>query len=168
MSAEKEKAALLADEVLLVRNSGEIPEVAMYSSMYYLTGDPDGPSVSLEEQDLALLRAAVISRYRAIMLRDLEPDNRDKRSYRGLARCIVNWRRFRKFCGRIGHSTGPMRAEVGQALSRFLGQELQDVMSGKRQTAINCTFADLALLLAEVGLQPVDLPEGWELLWPDQ
>ncbi len=72
MISEKDKAALLADELLIVRHSGEIPEVALHSSIYYLTQDPDGPTISIDAEDLDQLKGAALERYQEIIFRDLD------------------------------------------------------------------------------------------------
>ena len=90
----------LTEELLIVRHSGEIPEIAFHSSLYYLCEDPDGPQLTLGQNELDLLRQQVVARYREILLRDLSPENRDARIFRGLKRCIFNWERLGKFCTR--------------------------------------------------------------------
>jgi hypothetical protein len=169
LSADEEKRALLADEFLLVRHSGEIPEVALHSSLYYLTRDPAGPGITLAGRDLALLKDAVQERYREIILRDLDPENRDKGLYRGLARCLANWGRLSRFCRREGRDVGEIRREVAKALQHFIARELEDVLSGSRVSCINCTRLEFEHLLAELGLRPQhDLPASWHLLWPGE
>lgn len=165
LSTGEKKRALLADEFLLVRHSGEIPEVALQSSLYYLSQDPAGPGISLAAGDLALLKDAVQERYREIIFRDLDPENRDKGLFRGLARCLVNWQRLCRFCRREGRGVGGIRAEVAKALQGFIARELRDVRSGSRVSCINCTRSEFEYLLAELGLQSGDLPAGWHLLW---
>ncbi|MCK4838975.1 MAG: hypothetical protein KAS94_09220, partial [Desulfobulbaceae bacterium] len=81
----------LADELLLVRHSGEIPEVALHGSIFFLTRDPNGPTIEITPAELLLLKKMVVSRYQEIIHRDLDPNNRDKGLYRGLGRCIINW-----------------------------------------------------------------------------
>ena len=94
------KEDLLTDEVLIIEESGEMPEVAYHGTIYYLTRDPDGPSLTLDAQDHIPLKKAVIQRYMTIMIRDLTPDNRSKSLYRGLERCICNWQRLKLFSTR--------------------------------------------------------------------
>ena len=165
MISEKDKAALLADELLIVRHSGEIPEVALHSSIYYLTQDPDGPAITLDAKDVAQLKGAVLERYQEIIFRDLEPDNRDKGLYRGLARCVANWGRFSKFCRQEGREVDRIRVGVAEALQWFIDRELRDVQSGSRTSCINCTLPEFEYLLAELRLQPDELPPGWHSLW---
>ncbi len=51
--AEKDKTYYLEEELLLIENSGEIPEVAYHGSLYFLREDPDGPALNLSDEDLA-------------------------------------------------------------------------------------------------------------------
>ena len=48
-----ERTLLLEEELLLVRHSGEIPEVALHASVHYLTEDPEGPGLVLADIQLA-------------------------------------------------------------------------------------------------------------------
>jgi len=162
--AVEEKGSLLADEFLLVRHSGEIPEVALHSSLYYLTEDPNGPGITLAAGDLSLLKDAVEGRYREIILRDLDPENRDKGLYRGLARCLANWQRLSRFCRREGRDIRAIRLEVAKALQRFIARELRDVQSGRRISCINCSADELRQLAGDLYLADDDLPDGWQFL----
>ena len=148
----------------MVLHAGEIPEIALHSSLYYLTEDPDGPGLELDNGDILPLKQAVIKRYRAIILRDLEPENRDKGMYRGLARCGVNWQRLHKFCTRENLDISGIRAETAAALQKFLRREMADVQSGKRTSCINCTRAELSGLAQSLGLSVENLPAGWQIL----
>jgi len=162
--AGDEKGSLLADEFLLVRHSGEIPEVALHGSLYYLTEDPAGPGIALAAGDLALLKDAVQARYREIILRDLEPENRDKGLYRGLARCLANWQRLRRFCRREDRDVGEIRQEVAKALQHFIARELEDVLNGSRISCINCSADELRQLADDLYLADDDLPDNWQCL----
>ncbi len=72
-----ERTLLLEEELLLVRHSGEIPEVALHASVHYLTEDPEGPGLVLADEELRPLQEAALARYREIILRDLDAGNRD-------------------------------------------------------------------------------------------
>ncbi|MDA8163785.1 MAG: hypothetical protein M0017_01945 [Desulfobacteraceae bacterium] len=162
-----EKEFLLEEEKLLVRNSGEIPEVALHGSLYYLTADPEGPGVELGPGDVAALGEQVIARYLEIIHRDLDPGNRDKSIYRGLARAAVNWQRLARFCRKANRDEGEFRAECAAALRGFLTREAADVRAGHRRSCINCPAETLAELAAALGLVPAELPAGWQdfCLW---
>jgi len=161
------KRAYIAEEAFIVETSGEIPEVAMHSSIYYLTEDPDGPALQLVSEDILPLKQAVVKRYRKIILRDLDPSNRDKGIYRGLARCAHNWQRLLKFCAREKIAVGANRVETAGALQRFLQQEIADTESTKRTSSINCSSEVVENLAGSLGLAVADLPEGWRTLFPN-
>ena len=159
--------AMLEEEAFMILHSGEIPEVAYHSAIHYLTGDTEGPGFSFEdigEAGLMRLKAAVAGRYRIIILRDINPDNRDKRIYRGVHRAAVNWRRLKSFALREAVETSRIRLEVARALDLFLAQELIDVSSGRRESSINCTTDILFGFIDEVGLSISNLPHGIERL----
>ena len=65
----KSKQTLIAEETFMVEHSGEIPEVAYHSSLYYLTEDPEGPALRLDVDDTLPLKLAVAERYRTIIWR---------------------------------------------------------------------------------------------------
>jgi len=159
-----DKESYLADEELLLVDSGEIPEVAYHAAIYFLSTDPEGPSLALNEADRARLKHQVVARYRTIILRDLDPRNRDKRIYRGVARCKANWERLQKFCSRHGLPSEPLRHEVARALHAFLEQEVADVTAGRRSSSINCCHPTLRMLAKGLKLDPDTLPAGWQAL----
>jgi len=161
---DPDKKKYIEEEAFMIVHSGEIPEVTLQSSLHYLTEDPDGPGLELNGDDIIPLKQAVVKRYRAIILRDLDPGNRDKSIYRGLARCRANWQRFRRFCSRENIDFGAIRAETAKALQEFMQQEVDDVESGKRSSCINCPQEDIAGLAESLGLSPADLPRGWQKL----
>ena len=159
-----DKKSYIEEEVFVVQHSGEIPEVTLYESLYHLTEDPDGPALNLEAEDILPLKQAVVKRYRVIILRDLDPGNRDKRIYRGLARCAANWQRLMKFCIREGIDSQEIRKEAANALQEFLDVEVIDVGSGNRSSSINCCQADIEELAISLGVSLDSLPEGWREL----
>lgn len=154
-------AEYLDNEWFVVRHSGELPEVALHSSLHFLTQADDGPKLSLADYQLQELREAAKERYREIIIRDLLPENRDATIYRGLQRAIVNYRRLRKFCDRQGvEIPGGFTGEIAESLLMFLAAESADVLQGSRRSVINCSFPDLISFAVEVGLDPSALPEG--------
>ena len=163
---ESDKEAFIGEEVFVVLHSGEIPEVTFHESLYHLTQDPDGPTLKLDTEDVLPLKQAVIKRYRAIILRDLDPRNRDKSLYRGLARCVANWQRLLKFCTREKMDFSVIRAETAEALTRFLCNEVSDMQSGNRSSCINCCQAEIEELAISLGVSLDDLPERWRDLCP--
>ena len=168
MDRDLDKETYIAEEEFMVLHSGEIPEIALHSSLYYLAEDPDGPGLELNAGEILPLKQAVAKRYREIILRDLEPENRDKRIYRGLARCAVNWQRLVKFCSAESLDFTAIRTETGGALQSFLQQEIMDVAGRKRASSINCSREEIAGLAESLGLATADLPEGWQELCPEE
>lgn len=148
------KEDILADEVLIIEESGEMPEVAYHGAVYFLTKDPEGPRLKLDARDHVPLKKAVITRYLTIMTRDLTPDNRSKSIYRGLERCICNWQRLRLFSNRESLDISHVREKIARELFIFLKTERDDVNGGKCPTCINCSKADLENFIRELGLEP--------------
>ena len=162
-----DKEKYIEEETFIIQHAGEIPEVAYHGSLYFLTNDPEGPGLKIDPDDIVSLKQAVISRYRTIILRDLDPGNRDKRKYRGPARCVVNWQRLVKFCTREKMAYENIRAESADMLCKFLQREAADVKSGFRSSSINCSVREIASLAESLGLAPEALPKGWQKLCID-
>lgn len=158
---ELDKKTLIAEEAFVVQNSGEIPEVTLHESLYYLTEDADGPALELDVLDLAPLKLAVVERYRSIIQRDLDPENRDTSIYRGLARCMANWHRMTKFCLKEKIDFKDIKAETADGLQKFLLNELSDVQNGTRSSCVNCTSGEIENLITALGVGEDDLPDGW-------
>ncbi|MCK9293817.1 MAG: hypothetical protein M0P70_01935 [Desulfobulbaceae bacterium] len=156
------KEMFLEDEVFIIEDAGgEMPEVAMHGSLYFLCSDPEGPGLSLEKQDHLPLKKAVINRYQTIILRDLQPENRKKSIYRGLQRSAINWRRLKLFAEAQNLDTGHVRQKVAAALVSFLEQEICFVRLGER-SCINCSRQTLCEFAGELGLCSEDLAAGWQ------
>jgi len=155
---------ILSEEALLIIKSGEIPEVAYYSSIHYLTEDPEGPHLNIQPSDLIALEEAVVQRYRTIILRDITLENRGRSIYRGLKRCAANWKRLVNFSDKKSIDISSARKEVTDALREFLRQEIMDVSSSKRETCINCSYAVLTEFACSLGLPRDDLPAKVETL----
>ena len=154
-------AEYLDNEWFVVRHSGELPEVALHSSLHYLTTADDGPRLSLADHQLQGLREAAKERYREIIIRDLLPENRAASIYRGVQRAIVNYRRYLKFCNRQGGEVSHrFTGEIAESLLNLLAAECADVFQGAGRSAINCSFQDLISFAVELGLDPSAFPEG--------
>ena len=151
----------LPDELLIVRHSGEIPEVALHGSIFFLTQDPDGPGIEIAPKELQFLKKMVVERYQEIINRDLDLNNCDKSIYRGLARCIVNWQRMKRFCHREEIAIELFRNDVAISLVSLLKKESLDIATDKRISSINCTALELSKFIEELGINCNDLPEGW-------
>ncbi len=161
--------ALIEDELLMLRHSGEIPEIALHQSIYFLREDPDGPRLSsIPDEAFSLMKMAVFERYRVISLRDLKSENRNLSIYRGVARSIMNYRRLVRFCELEGIDYSEVTREISGFLKSFLQQEMEDVMSGRRKPCINCTYRDLLDFVQVLGMDPGELPEGIEDICPEK
>ena len=155
---------ILEEEVIILRNSGEIPEIALYSSFYYLEEDVEGPRITLCEEERQLLYDAALARAQEIVLRDLDPDNRDLTMYRGVARSIVNWQRLQSFCRRINRECPGFNETVSQALLLFIEKEIRDAQQLSRASSINCTAKELMVFCEELCIDPAGFPNGWTCL----
>ncbi len=142
---------IFEDEWYLVRHSGETPEIALHSAVYYLTRAKDGPKVTLDKEYLDTLREAAVERFSEIILRDLQHANSGKAIYRGLNRSIINYRRFCTFCLRQNVDPSKVRRQAANALRDFLATELSEVRSGKR-SIINCNYNELLNFAGELGI----------------
>ncbi len=160
----EDRMAILEGEVYVLRDSGEIPEIALHSTLYFLTRDPEGPQMLLDEEELATLQDAALARSREIVLRDLDPANRDLGMYRGLRRSIYNWQRMQDFCQRIGRECSPFKETIRRTCVAFLEQELIDVRSGQRRSSVNCTGEQLLEFAGSIDLPSDMLPAGWQEL----
>ena len=155
-------STIIDDEVLIIENGGEMPEVIMHGCLYYLGQDPEGPRLVLSNHDLSRLKKAVVEGYRKIIVRDLTLENRGKGHYRGLARSGVNWQRLSRFCQREGLDASKVAKEVCDLLQRFMAVEHDDVSRQRRVSCINCSATELLAFFARVGFDPGRLPEGWQ------
>ena len=158
---------ILAEEVLIIRHSGEIPEIAYHSSLHYLSEDPDGPGLDIGRLDLGPLREAVVERYKFIILRDITTRNRDKSIYRGLKRCLANWRRLERFAGTHGVDITDFAREASGRLLSFLEAEVDDVESARRTCCVNCTWDEVLELARCLGVDERLLPKGLRRLCPE-
>ena len=160
-----DRIVLLEDEQLIIRTSGEIPEVALHGSLYYLSCDPEGPGVILSPAEVDGLAIMAIERYREIILRDLTPENRRQRIYRGLARAAVNWQRLAKFSSSRSLCVERIKREISEALIRFLDQEIDEVISkNMAPSCVNCSRETLATMARDLELSQDALPHGWQSL----
>ncbi|MEW6517960.1 MAG: hypothetical protein AB1461_00970 [Thermodesulfobacteriota bacterium] len=157
------KETYLEDEVFIIEDAGgEMPEVAMHGSLYYLCSDPEGPCLLLETQDHFPLKKAVINRYQTIILRDLQPENRKKSIYRGLRRSAINWQRLKLFAATEQLDISQVRGKVAATLLSFLEQEICSVKGHGEKSCINCSRLALQEFAGELGLTSEDLAPGWQ------
>ncbi len=151
---------VLEDEWYAVRHSGEIPEVALCSALYYLSHDPNGPGLRLTREQRGMLVQAAEMRYHEIVLRDLQQSRKNTPAYRGIKRSIINWQRYLRFCGRQRIDAGGFRAEVAASLLLFVKKELLEAETEERGIPINCTYVELCCFAAELGLAASLLPKS--------
>ena len=149
----------LENEWFVVRYSGEIPEIAYHSAIYFLTRSSEGPQLDLTEDDLGVLKQAAQDRFLEIILRDLDPANRGSTIYRGVERSIINFHRFMKFCDRQGIEPNGCGSTIAESLLCFLEAEVSDSLIGEKSSTLNCSFKDLLGFARAVGLEAEALPE---------
>lgn len=152
---------LLDDEWLIVRNSGEIPEIALHSALHFLTEDNDGPHLQLTPDEIDTLRQAAAERYEEIILRDLRYANHSLSIYRGLQRVIFNWQRFTAFCERQDtrcHSLQKLAAEAFLQLIREVTEHTENIADPELSRIFNCNAEDLVSFSLKIGLTPEQLP----------
>lgn len=146
----------LEDEWYMVRHSGEIPEIALNASFYYLCQDKRGPQLTLTKEQRLQLKYAARDRFREIVLRDLIPENRDKTIYRGTERAIANWQRYVDFCGRQDLRVGEFRDQVAEQFRTFMAAEQQAATGCDCPSGINCSLDDLIQFAHSLGINDSD------------
>ncbi len=156
----EERADLLGDEWLIVRHSGEIPEITYHSSLYFLTEDSDGPRLVLTEAELQHLRDAAVQRYHEIVLRDIIIENFHKTIYRGVRRALYNWYRCKIFVQRQSIPCDSFQKTAAKQLLEFLEQGVAAAGKDLPQIFINCSAAQLYELAGELGITTDQLPPG--------
>ncbi len=132
----------IENEWYAVRYSGEIPEIAYHSALYFLSASAEGPGLTLSKRQLLWLQDAAAARYEDIILRDLEPANIAKTIYRGVARAICNYERYHQFCWRQGRPAGRAKKLIASSFKAFLDYHLAHPAEN-RGKSLNCSFADL-------------------------
>jgi hypothetical protein len=142
----------IENEWHIVRYSGETPEIAYNSAIYYLTRAKDGPHIQLSDQHIIRLKEAAVERYTEIVLRDLQHSNSTKSIYRGVGRSIVNYHRFCVFCSRQQLQVEKVRDLAAETLLIFIETESVQLRSGKKTSVINCTYEELISYAALLGL----------------
>ncbi len=114
----------LEDEILMVENGGEMPEVVLAESLHHLG--------QLAPHDADLLRAAAVRAYLKIIRRDLEPANLGLPPFRGLRRAGENLARLNSYLVRLGWPppAGEMQ-ELAARLAAYLKAEEQALNQGR-------------------------------------
>lgn len=155
---EDERRGILADEWLVVRHSGEIPEITFHGSLHYLTEDSDGPGITLREEELSSLQEAALERYHEIILRDISIDNFHKTIYRGVRRTLYNLHRCQAFSTRQSLDCSGFRETVARAFLVFVEQGMRSAGKSLPEKFINCTPQELEELTRELGIAVEELP----------
>lgn len=149
---------LLDDEWLIVRNSGEIPEVTYHASLYHMEKDPLGPGVELTKGQKQFLKDAAVERYHEIILRDIQIENFPKTIYRGVRRTIYNWHRYQAFCARQGLECRKFRQTVAMTLLLFLEQGVEAAGGSLPEQFLNCEYGDLMQFAEELHIREEKIP----------
>ncbi len=157
---EDERREILADEWLMVRHSGEIPEITFHATLYYLTEEKNGPGLKLRDSELSTLKEAALERYHEIILRDISVENYHKTIYRGVRRSLYNWHRCKAFAERQFVWSDDFREKAAQALLLFLSRGIQEAGLDLPDKFINCSLNKLKELTEELGLHPEQLPQN--------
>ena len=165
--AENNFPELLEDEWYIVRYSGEIPEIAYNSAIYFLTRAQDGPRQELSKEQVNFLQKAAMDRYREIVLRDLYHENHGKSIYRGIKRSMENYQRMCRFCSRQGLCCDDIRLETANQLLLFLRREIEEVVGkGSRASIINCSREELCRFASDLEVEPgPEILEDLDLLF---
>ncbi len=158
----EERREILDDEYLIVRNSGEIPEITLHSVLHYLTEDPDGPGLELSSEERAVLKSAAARRYQEIVLRDIQVENYHKTIYRGIRRSIYNLERYQQFCTRQELDWHGFQQAAGEQLLRFLSDGMTAAGKDLPEQFLNCSYPQLLDFFHECGLKKEQLPENVE------
>ncbi len=154
-SLAEEKALLLENEWYLIRDSGELPEIAYHAALYQLCKAPDGPRIKLSEQQRQRLLEAALLRFVDILLRDLNFSERNASASRGLRRAIINYQRFCTFCKRQQLDTTQVRMQVRAELEQFFAEVLTE-----NAVKVNCSKAELEKFACELGVTCSDIIFG--------
>ncbi len=149
---------ILADEWLIVRHSGEIPEITFHSSLYYLTKDNEGPKLSLTETELQYLKEGAVQQYQEIILRDMTIENFHKNVYRGLRRVLYNWQRYKSFLERQEIVPDSFQSVAGRALVLFLEQGVAEAGESLPEQFINCSIKELNELTEKMEIATERIP----------
>lgn len=146
------KESYLQQEVDWIENSGEMPEVAFYESLYYLTEEEDGPKLILTSADIKFLEDAVVNRFKTIILRDLEFANRKSSIFRGLKRAIINYDRLKKYQKKKNRADSGIEKAIGYSLIEYIRCECEDISDKRHYRTINCKRDELEHFAEELGV----------------
>jgi hypothetical protein len=149
---EKSIEELVEDEWYIVRYSGETPEIAYNSSIYFLQRAVDGPGLVLTKNQIEGLKPAAIQRYEEIVVRDMFHENVGKTIYRGIVRSICNYERFLTFCTRQNLESHVVKERAAAQYVTFLQRECLRVSAGNNVSVINCSYLELQKFADSLGV----------------
>lgn len=158
MNPRTDIESLIENEWYMVRDSGEIPEVALHSALHHLCEDPAGPQLALNGEQRGQLLEGACQRYLEITLRDLLPENMVLGSYRGIRRSAINWQRFQRFCRRYELDSSAYRELVAAALLELFHTDLTVLSTLDKDRMFNCTVEDLVTFMELLEIDPGRLP----------
>ncbi len=142
----------------IIAHAGELPEVAFYESLFFLTTSPTGPGLKLWPEEVVFLKEGVIEGYKRIILRDLNPQNRTKEIFRGIERAVVNLKRLKKFAQKEGLEISHLLSEIANALRQYVQTEINDQeLAANGIRTINCDQQEWDWFCQELGLKPAHL-----------
>ena len=151
------------EEADIIRFSGgEIPEVALWNGIHYLTQDEEGPRLKLTPHEERFLKRAVIERYLTIIERDLTLANIDQSLYRGVKRAAINWQRLKAFMVKEGFSLEAARWFVHEKLRVFLMDLAQE---GR---PIDVTKEELQSFISALGFACLPLLGRCQICYPEE
>ncbi len=122
------RAEVKEEAEFILREGGEIPEVAFWNAYYYLSQSEEGPRLKLSPAEIRYLKEAVVKRYLVIIERDLRVENLGQSFYRGPQRALVNCQRLKLFMEREGWDVRPYFQRIGDWAFKFL-QEISSAHS---------------------------------------
>ncbi|MCD6319229.1 MAG: hypothetical protein J7M03_00955 [Candidatus Desulfofervidaceae bacterium] len=148
----------IEEEREIITHAGELPEVALYASLYYLTEDPEGPHLVLTPEEVAFLKEGVIEGYKKIILRDLNLKMRGENIFRGTERAIINYRRLKRFAKKERIGINNLIPEIAQALITYMEIEIKDpYLKTHSLRTVNCSKKDWEWFIKELNLTPSHL-----------
>ena len=144
---------LVENEYYIVRHSGETPEIAYNSAIYFLERAQDGPGLVLSYEQRKVLQAAAVDRWQEIVLRDMDHENVGRSIYRGIARSMCNYERFVMFCKRQNIDPEPVKRNAAHDYSAFLERELHNLSCTDAQCVVNTSFEELQKFASILGIE---------------
>ncbi|MEN8257369.1 MAG: hypothetical protein ABFS09_05855 [Thermodesulfobacteriota bacterium] len=165
MSDDVPRQELIDDEAFMLADGGEMPEVAFHSALYYLTKDDEGPCLTLSQEEVSILKRAVVRRYNAIVLRDLCPENKSMSIYRGLERSADNWQRLKSYANQENIDISQVQAQAAKALVNFIKHEYDAVVCKGEVCCVNCSQERLSAYAKSLGVVLESEVEEWHKLF---